>query len=638
LNNGIPIAIIELEPEEIALLFGPERERRQLVPIDRVPRRLINAVLCAEDRRFYSHHGIDPRGIIRALYANIRGGAIVQGGSTITQQLAKCYFLYPKRTFTRKAKEILMSLIMEMKYEKDEILEIYLNEIYLGQEGSVSINGVGEASHFYFGKTVSELSAAEAAGMAGLIKAPNYYSPYADKNRCRERRNRILRAMRENGWISDEEIEPALASPVSTAGISDFRRKAPYFTDYLTKQLTSFYSPEDLASLGLSIFTTLDTQVQTAAERALERGLARLESSNPAPDRADPEKKLQGAVIVIQPKTGHILAMVGGRDYDATQFNRATQALRQSGSAFKPFVFLSSLEQFTPASILSNKPISLEFDGKLWEPKNYKPIPEDHLSSRDALARSVNLATVNLAMQVGLDRIADTGTSFGFSTPLRPYPSLSLGAFEVVPIELARAYCVFAADGVLPNPLSLKAVVDDEGKLLQRRHMTVEHVTSPAKAFIMTSMLRSVVTDGTARPLKAMGVSFPVAGKTGTTNGARDAWFIGYTPRILALVWIGFDDNSSIEATGAMAALPVWADLMGAIPQYTSGDWFKMPPGVVKRSVCPESGELATRSCSNSKKEVLLKETMPARYCSLHREKSLLERITESGEDFINDL
>ena len=638
LNNGESVPILELEPEEIALLFGPEREMRQLVSIDRVPRHLINAVLCAEDKRFYSHHGIDPRGMMRAFYANIRRGAIVQGGSTITQQLAKCYFLYPKRTLTRKAREVLMSLIIEMKYEKDEILEIYLNEIYLGQKGSISINGVGEASYFYFGKAVGELSTAEAACIAGLIKAPNYYSPYVDKERCREQRNRILRAMYKNEWISEQRLRSALASPVSTAGVADFRRKAPYFVDYLTEQLASLYSPEDLASLGLSIFTTLDTQVQMAAERALEKGLARLERSNPAVDRPEPAKKMQGAVIVIQPKTGYILAMVGGRDYDLTQFNRATQALRQPGSAFKPVVFLSSLEEFTPVSRLSNSPISYEFDGVLWEPQNYEPIPENYLSSRDALSRSVNLATVDLAMKVGLDRIVETASLFRFSTPIRPYPSLSLGTFEVVPIELARAYCAFAADGVLPYPMSLKEVVDDQGEALEKRHMTIERVISPAKAFIMTSMLRSVVTDGTARSLGEMGISFPVAGKTGTTNDFRDAWFVGYTPRILALVWIGFDNYSSIEATGATAALPVWADLMDSIPQYTSGDWFRMPPGVVKQSVCLESGEIAVRGCPNSIEEVFLKETAPARYCPLHRDKSLLKRIVENGEDFVNDL
>ena len=638
LESGEPMPLLELEPEEIALLFGPERERRRLVSIDQVSQHLINAVLCAEDRRFYSHHGVDPRGILRAFLANIRRGAIVQGGSTITQQLAKCYFLHPQKTFSRKIREVLMSFVMELKYDKDEILEIYLNEIYMGQKGSVSINGVGEASSFYFGKSAGELSLPEAACLAGLIRAPNNYSPYIDEDRCRGRRDWVLHAMRGSGFISEDELNAALKSPIATAGAADFGKDAPYFVDYLREQLASLYSPEDLASLGLSIFTTLDVQVQVAAERALERGLARLERSTAESDQSEPARKLQGAVIVMQPKTGYILAMVGGRDYNTTQFNRVTQARRQPGSAFKPFVYLSSLERFTPASSLSNIPTTYEIDGKLWRPQNFKPIGTDYLTARDALARSVNLATVDLAMRVGMDRVAETVNLFGFSTPIRPYPSLSLGAFEVIPIELARSYCAFAADGALPYPLSLKEVVDDEGVPLESRHMTIENVISPAKAYIMTSMLRSVVTDGTARSLGDMGISFPVAGKTGTTNGFRDAWFVGYTPRILALVWVGFDEEASVGGTGGTAAMPIWADLMKSIPQYTSGDWFRMPPGVATGVLCPQSGEIAVRGCIGAREEVFLREAAPAAYCSIHGGGGLLKEILENGEEFIKNL
>ncbi len=627
MNNNESVPLLELEREEIALLFGPERERRQLVSIEQVPQHLINAVLSAEDKRFYEHRGVDPRGIARAVYANIRRGAITQGGSTITQQLAKCYFLYPDRTIVRKLREMLISLLMELKYEKSEILEIYLNEIYLGQKDSVSINGVGEASFFYFGKPVSELSLAEAASLAGLIRAPNHYSPYVDKEKCLARRNDVLRAMHENGWLASEELDAALAAPVRVAGAASFGKQAPYFVDYLKEQLASLYSPEDLASLGLSIFTTLDTQVQMAAEQALERGLARLERANPKLDRTEPAQRLQGAVIVMQPKTGYILAMVGGREYAVSQFNRATQARRQPGSAFKPFVFLAGLDDFTPISKLSNMPVSYEINGKVWEPQNFEPMPEDSLTVREALAESVNLAAVDLAMRVGLDRVVNTAGEFGFSTPLKPYPSLALGALEVVPLELARAYCAFAADGVLSYPLSLKEVVDEEGESLERRHMTITNVTSPEKAFIMTSMLRSAVTDGTARSLANWGVSFPVAGKTGTTNDFRDAWFVGYTPRVLALIWVGFDDGTPLQATGSTAALPIWADLMASLPQYASGDWFRTPPGVIERTVCLDSGEIASWSCRNRRKEVFLEHTAPDRHCSIHR--GFLRRILE---------
>jgi penicillin-binding protein 1B len=629
-DKGEHVPILELEPQEIAMLFGPERERRQLVSINQVPRHLIHAVLSAEDKRFYEHHGVDPVGIGRAFFTNLRRGAIVQGGSTITQQLAKCYFLTPEKTITRKLKELLMSLIIELKYSKAEILEIYLNEIYLGQKASVSINGVGEASYFYFGKPVDELSLPEAACIAGLIKAPNRYSPYVDQEKCSERRNRVLRIMFDNGWITQEQLDSALAAPIVTAGAMDYKREAPYFVDYLKDQLASLYSPEDLASLGLSIFTTLDTQVQMAAERALERGLARLEQSIPQDERSNAEEKIQGAVIVIQPKTGYILAMVGGRDYTVSQFNRVTQARRQPGSAFKPFVYLSALDEFTPASLISNEPVSYEDNGEPWEPQNFEPIPEQSLSMREALSRSVNRATVNLAMEIGLKYVIDTAKSFEFSTDFRPVPSLSLGAFEVVPLEMARAYCAFAADGVLPHPLSLKEVIGSDGKTLERKHMTIENAISPAKAFLMTSLLHSVIRDGTGKPLNTLGISFPVAGKTGTTNDFRDAWFVGYTPRILALIWVGFDDESPIYATGSKAALPIWAELMNSIPQYTSGEWFAAPPGIVERVVCLDSGELGTRRCPHKRREIFLEETAPNVYCQIHGKRDLLRRVLQN--------
>lgn len=635
-DNGEPVLNLELEPEELGQFFGPAREQRRLVSIDQVPLHLIHAILAAEDHRFYRHHGVDLKGMLRAAYTNLRHRVVLQGGSTLTQQLAKNYFLTPERTFSRKLKELLIALVIETMYKKDEILEIYLNEIYLGQKGSVSINGVGEASYFYFDKAVSELSLADAATIAGLIRAPNYYSPYVNKKRCWTRRNTVLLAIHKHGWLSQKTLKIALTAPVNAAGFSPYHRKASYFMDWLPEQLTTLYPPQALASLGLSIYTTLDTQVQRAAERALERGLARLEKSSPALNRPEPEKKLQGAIVVIQPQTGYILAMAGGRDYGLSQLNRITQARRQPGSAFKPFVYLSGLDKFTPAALLSNKPISYTVNGKLWEPQNFETVPELCLSMRDALARSVNRATVDLAMQVGLNRIVSTAKALGFSTSLKPYPSLALGAFEVIPLELARAYCAFAADGVLPYPLSVKAVMDEKGRVLEQRHMTIERVISPARAFIMTSMLQSVITRGTAHSLKQMGISFPVAGKTGTTNEYKDAWFVGYTPDILALVWVGFDDGDSIHAPGSAAALPIWAELINSIPQYISGETFHIPPGVVRLNICPESGLLAVpHACPKPLEEVFLEENVPKEYCSIHRLLHPFERIINEVRDFL---
>ena len=636
-DNGETIPILELEPEEIMQFFGQERERRQLISIEQVPEHQIQAVLAAEDRRFFEHHGVDWRGILRAMMTNLRHGAVRQGGSTLTQQLAKNYFLTPERTFIRKLKELILAVIIEFRYGKREILEIYLNEIYLGQKGSVAINGIGEASYFYFGKPVKRLTLSEAATIAGLIKAPNNYSPYRDMARCQSRRDTVLQAMRRWEWITQAELEDALKQPINAVGFIVADKKAPYFIDYLTEQLNTLYRPEVLASLGLSIYTTLDTQVQTAAEEALAKGLAHLESSNPELQRTAPEEKLQGAVVVMQPKTGHILALVGGRNYSVSQFNRITQARRQPGSAFKPLVYLSSLAQFTPTTLLSNDPKSYTVNGKQWDPQNFEPVTEYTVSLQDALKKSFNLATVDLAMKTGLDRIVEMTARFQFSTPIKPYPSLALGAFEVIPLELARAYCVFAAEGVQPFPLSLKGVVDENDKILEHQHLNVERIIPPPEAFIMNSMLQGVVKEGTARSLKWRGVTWPVAGKTGTTNDFRDAWFVGYTPDILALVWVGFDNGDPIKATGAAAALPIWADLMNAIPQYRSETEFNIPQGVEKILVCPVTGRPAVGGCPDPVDVYFLTAHVPDEQCPLHAKDGIAGKIIKGVKDLIND-
>lgn len=638
LVSGEPLYLLELAPEELMLFFGPEREQRRLISISQVPEHVKQAFLAAEDIRFYQHHGIDPRGIIRALYVNLRYRDVRQGGSTITQQLAKNYFLTPERTLSRKLKEMLMAVIMEVMFEKDEILEMYFNEIYLGQKGSVAVNGLGEASHFYFGKPVEELHPDEGALIAGLVRAPNLYSPYVDKKRCRARRDQVLESMAAQGWISSEAFQVAVRNPVEPVGFQTYGDKAPYFIDDLSRQMQALYSPEDLSRLGISIFTTLDTQVQQAAETALLRGLQRLETSNPALQREEPEKKLQGAVLVMQPKTGYILAMVGGRNYAASQFNRVTQAERQPGSAFKPFVFLTGLDHgFTPASRLSNVPKTYEVDGEEWEPRNAVSLDEEEVSLRTALAASLNVATVDLAMKIGVDEIVQGASDFGFSTSLKPVPSIALGTGELIPLELARAYCAFAADGMLPHPLSIKDVFDEKGKVLDRRHMTVKRVTTPAKSFVMSSLLRSVVTEGTARSLPGLGLQQPIAGKTGTTDNSRDAWFIGYTPDILALVWIGFDDGASIQGTGASAALPIWADLMKNIPQHLSGNWFRTPPGVLKKTVCAQTGQLAVALCPNPVQEYFLEGHAPKESCQEHDAMNSFRRVWDHVEEFFKE-
>ena len=629
-DQHVFLPLLELEPEEIGQFYGSQWERRQLISIRQVPSHLVHAVLAAEDARFYDHHGFDPRGILRAVYINVRHGAIRQGGSTITQQLAKNYFLTAERTLSRKFTELMMALVIELKYEKEEILEIYLNEIYFGQKGSAAINGVGEAARFYFGKTVQDLSLVEAALLAGLIKSPGRYSPFVDLQRSRERRDAVLAAMHARKWITEPQLQRALAIGVEVVKTAVPENRAPYFMDYLAQQLETLYSQQNLSSLGMSIFTTMDTHVQDAAERALQKGLARLEKANPSLRRSDPQQQLQGAVVVMQPKTGYLLALVGGRDYQTSQYNRAVQSRRQPGSAFKPFVYLAALDRLTPSSRLSNLEKSYTVNGKPWKPQNFTDDVELEVSVRTALKLSHNRATVDLAMQTGLDQLVALTGKFQFSTPFKAYPSLALGAFEVVPIELARAYCALAAEGVLPYPMSLKDVVDENNRVQQRTHISFEQVTTAAKAFVVSDMLTSVVTEGTARSLQRWGLYRSVAGKTGTTNDFRDGWFIGYTPEILALVWVGFDNGDSIQNTGASAALPIWAELMRALPWYLSGPGFRQPDGVEIKTVCSQSGLLADgRTCPFPIQEFFLEQNSPTERCPIHASKSRLKRIID---------
>lgn len=636
LSTNAPIAILELEPEELMLYYGPDRERRRYLSINKLPPHVIHAVLAAEDRDFYKHQGISLKGILRAVIQNLRAGKIRQGASTITQQVARMYFLTQEVTYRRKIKEQFIAVVLELKFTKSEILEIFLNESYWGQQGSASVIGLAEAARFYFDKEASELSPAEAAALAVIIRNSSYYSPYKNPDLLLERRNIVLSAMREDGWLREDELAEALETPLEPVGYTTHTRQAPYFTDYLTGQLPELYTSETLRSEGLSIYTTIDTQVQQAAEEALARGLARLETADPRLQRTDPKEKLQGAIVVMQPKTGYILAMVGGRNYGSSQWNRAANALRQPGSIFKPFVYVTALDTHTPISKLSNTPQTYMIDGKPWTPKNFEEDTPAELTLREALAESQNIATVNLAFAEdfagapdiadvnlanaeGLKRIEATVEAFHLPSSKSPYPSLVLGAREVTPLMLARAYCTFAADGVLPFPLSIKDVVDEANEVVESNYANIERLISPAKAYLMCDLLRSVVEMGTGRSLKLQGIDWPVAGKTGTTNDYRDAWFVGYTPDILAVVRVGFDNNDSIHATGARAALPIWADLMNSLPQYVSGEWFDMPSGVEKHTICKESGLLANIDCCpDTTEELFLTGTAPTETCGEH--------------------
>ena len=636
-DSGQPLDILELEPEVLMRYFGKDRELRQVVPIDEIPEDLQHAVMSAEDARFYTHYGVDPRGILRAFYTNLRHGSIRQGGSTLTQQLAKNYFLTPERTYSRKLNELFISFAIELKYEKEEILGLYLNEIYFGQKGSASVNGAGEAAQFYFNKRVQDLTLAESATIAGLIKGPNLYSPYRNIVRCRKRRNVVLASMAKNGWITTEASVAASQEPIRVSGFEVYTQKAPYFLDYVSAQLKELYPAGTLTGMGLSIRTTLDTGVQAAAERALERGLARLERSNPSLKRSDPAQRLQGAIVVMQPRTGNILAMVGGRNYRVSQFNRVTQAKRQPGSCFKPIVASVLLDQFTPADIFSNEALVYNVAGKSWTPRNFSEEKEKQLSMREMLRMSSNRAAVDMMVRGGVEKAARGVKRFNFSTPMPPWPSMVLGASEVIPMDLARAYAVFASDGIQPFPLSLKEVLDERGDRLMGRNMDIESILSPGEAFLITSMLEGAVKKGTGRSLARYGIDFPVAGKTGTTSNYRDAWFVGYTPDLLALVWVGFDNNDSLHVTGGRAALPIWGELVSALPGYISGNDFQPPPDVIQKRVCRESGKLAAgHECPDVYDEYFLESNPLQSTCEIHGKASVMERLGQGFKRLFN--
>lgn len=633
LDTEEELTFVELDPELVMQYFGNERELRKIISIKHVPKHMIHAVLAAEDGRFFSHLGIDPIGIMRALYVNLRAGYIQQGGSTLTQQLSKNYFLSPERTIRRKINELLISLAIELKYSKEDILEIYLNEIYFGQKASISINGVGEAANFYFGKEVENLTISESAILAGLIKAPNKYSPYSNIEKCKIRRDLVLYAMHKKKWIDDSQLKQALNDPITTVGIQKKDPVAPYFMDFISSQLNELYPETAISSLSFSIYSTLDMDVQKAAEEALEKGLKKMEENNPELQRFNDNEKLQGAIVVMDPRTGNILAMVGGRNYRYSQFNRITQAKRQSGSCFKPFMVATLLDMYKPSDLLSNIEMSYMINGAAWTPNNYGVHPEKSMTVREMLRVSCNRAAVDMVVTGGPGTVAEGVKAFNFSTEIYPYASIALGAFEVIPLELARAYCSFAAEGVVPAALPLKDVMDENGHILMRKYLDTQPVISPAKAYLITSMLESVVKTGTAKTLSRYGINFPVAGKTGTTNGYKDAWFVGYTPDILALVWVGFDNGDSIDATGSGAAIPIFADLIKAMPDYITKSPFPVPPGVVKLNICKKSRKIATPHCPDTYSEFFIEENKPEEACDQHTQ-SRIKKIIEEIEEF----
>ncbi len=620
-SEGPSESLVSLEPPLISGMRGGSRQMREWIPLSRMPAKVIDTVLAVEDRRFFSHVGIDPIAVGRALWANVARGGVVQGGSTITQQLAKNLFYSPQRTMGRKLKESVAALVLEMKYRKEEILESYLNEIYLGQAGSVAIYGVGEAAHRYFGKMLDDLTIEEVALIVGLIKGPNTYAPTKNLEQATHRRDVVLRRLREAGKLTEEGWKLAVDRPVQVTLPQDVLTDAPYFLDYLLRQVeegTGMGIPE-----GAKIYSTLDPWVQEAATDSLQKGLAQLEAAYPELKKG--EHPLQAAAVVLAAKTGHVLAMVGGRDYRTSQFNRAMQAHRQAGSLVKPFVYLAAFEAgrelgrtgHTAATLLQDEPVTFESGTGPWSPQNYDRQFHGQVSLRSALEHSYNVPAVRVAHQIGLPALRTMLRGFGLEGPLAENLSIALGSSSVSLLDITSAYGGLANGGVLTRPLALYKLVGESGDMLWSLLPDRRQAVSPQAAYLVTSLLQGVVDRGTGAKARALGVEGPVAGKTGTTDGYRDAWFIGYTPDLVIGVWVGFDDERPIKLTGSQAALPIWSQVARRLISRTTPD-FEMPSGMVQREIDPRTGQLATSQCPEKTPEVFIAGTEPTVYCEIH--------------------
>jgi penicillin-binding protein 1B len=623
-DRGEALSVVALEPEPISAFYGSNREQRDLIEIETVPEHLVAAIYSIEDRRFEEHHGIDPRRIVGALLANLRAGGIREGGSTLTQQFVKNFFLTPERTLQRKLTEALMALIVEARYAKPQILEAYLNEIYMGRRGSTAIHGVGEAARFFFGKRVADLALEESALLAAVIQSPNRVSPHRHPERAKRRRNLVLDLMEAQGRISSRQSARARAREISLASIALESGQDRYFLDELARQLPEVYDAELLSVEGLRIYSTLDTMVQHAAIRALSDGLEELEARLGPPATTAPGEapaRLQGCLLAMRPQTGEILAMVGGRDYATSQWNRCTMARRQVGSVFKPIVYAAALSPqsgplLTLASQIADEPLSIETDQGIWEPMNYDKKFRGKVLVRDALQRSLNVPAARIAQLVGIGKVIEMARRLGIESPLPPVPSLALGTAEVSPLEIVTAYATFANGGLRPSPRSFIGLLDDRG--VGQEHWPLagaRRVLDPGTAYLTTSLLEGVVDRGTAAGIRARGLRGPIAAKTGTTNNEYDLWFVGFTPEIAAVVWIGYDAPQPIGLPSSRAALPIWADFLSEVTGDHVRGAFTRPANIESVEIDPRSGARALSDCPARRVEFFLAGTAPETTC-----------------------
>jgi penicillin-binding protein 1B len=600
---------VALAPELLTGVGDTGLERRRPVALGDMSPFLPLAVLAAEDHRFFDHPGLDAVAVARALVANVTRGGITQGASTLTQQLVKNLALRPERTWRRKILEGALALAIERRYDKEQILEAYLNTVYLGQRGGAALVGVGAAAQSFWGKDARRLGLAESALLAGIIRAPNRYAPDQHPARARQRRDAVLRRMHELGMIDKQVLAAALAERTAVGAGTTVPSQAPYFLDYVRTTAGADPGPG-----RTRVYTTLDAGLQRAAEAAVARGLDRLESAHRGLRRSASGDRLQAALVAMDPATGEIRAMVGGRDYQLSPFNRVTRARRQPGSAFKPFVFLAALRRgptgepppVTPASVVEDLPIEIAMPQDAWAPRNFEDRFDGLITVRQALERSSNSVAVRLAQMAGLDNVVRAAREAGFTSRMAPVPALALGSFEVTPLELARAYATLANGGTRVAPHGVRLI---EGRPRAARAAArasgVPSAFFADELYLVTDLLRGVVDRGTAAAVRALGLAGAVAGKTGTTNDTRDAWFAGYSPRLVTVVWVGFDDGTPLGLSGAGAALPIWTDFMRAAAAVEDPGEFAIPSTVVVR-----------RPCDSAVPEMFLPLTAPSEICA----------------------
>jgi penicillin-binding protein 1B len=648
LSGGPDLNNAEIEPDLITNLFDSAREKRRRVRYDDLPATLVDAILSAEDKRFFEHGGFDFIRIVGAAWADVRHSSQhYQGASTITMQLARTFFFSNERTWRRKLAEAMVSIELEQRFTKQQIFEMYANEVYLGNRGSFGIRGFSEASVAYFGKDLRQLSLGECAYLAGIIRAPNFYSS-ADRHpeRGGQARDRVLTQMLENKYINEADVQDAKRAPLKIVRTSVSGGDAPYFVDMVKDHLLDKFSENELLSQNFRVYTTLDPALQRAAVAAVDAGMKNVDlllakkydkwrRENAKKGSTEPIPQAQVALVALDPRTGEIKAVVGGRDYGQSQLNHAL-AHRQPGSVFKPFVYAAAFDNavdgvqpiITPATTIDDEPTTFEFDGKDYTPNNYGEKFMGRVTVRDALTNSLNVATVKVAELIGYGRVVQVARKMGLGMNIQPTPAVALGAYEMTPIDVAAGYTTFANVGTRAEPQFLRSVIDAQGSEVEKFTPQTRQALDPRVAFLVDSLLKDVLNRGTGAGVRTRGFTLPAAGKTGTS---RDGWFAGFTSNLLCVIWIGFDDNRDLGLPGGAVAAPIFADFMiraTALAQYKDVKDFTMPEGVQSVIIDPESLQLATPNCPTTREEVYVAGSAPTQMCELHGGHSL---VTSTG-------